>query len=94
MPKKTPNPPSNKKFRRSESCFDRLMDLQALPPTQQVQVEADELTIISQDNLTSKNRSSKKSQKKRYSNRKSKKYSLSSTYSYLYFSALGTMCAA
>ena len=41
------------------------MVLQALPPTQQVQAEADELTIISQDNLTSKNRSSKNLSKKK-----------------------------
>ena len=50
------------------------MDLQALPPTQPLQVEADELTIISQDNLTSKNRSSKNLSKKkdiRIENRKS-----------------------
>ena len=39
------------------------MDLQAHPLTQPLQVEADELTIISQDNLTSKNRSSKISKK-------------------------------
>ena len=41
------------------------MDLQAHPLTQPLQVEADELTIISQDNLTSKNRSSKNLSKKK-----------------------------
>ena len=41
------------------------MDLQAHPLTQPLQVEADELTIISQDNLTSKNRSFGKNLKKK-----------------------------
>ena len=52
------------------------MDLQAHPLTQPLQVEADELTIISQDNLTSKNRSSKISKKKIFESKIEKVFAL------------------